>query len=216
MASRVENHDSSRWAESFLARLDRLRRGRGAVGASARRAGAPSDRRPCSRTASKTRTILLDYETASALREIVGHPDLAGADPRDSRPSLRAGRSAGDDRPRRQRPHPRLARVVAGRPLGLALRRARLPRARPAGGDWQIPFDVDLSWLARVERLFWREASDVPGTMVERKAASVSVGTTARRSPSTAAGTAAWELLVALENVLAGSAAGGPSRAGAG
>jgi trehalose 6-phosphate synthase/phosphatase len=76
---------------------------------------------------------------------------------------------------------------------------------RPAGGEWSAPLDVDLLWLPRVERLFRRVAADVPGTMVERKAASVSWHY--RQAEPEYGIWRARELLVALENVLAGISA---------
>jgi trehalose 6-phosphate synthase/phosphatase len=200
MASRVENHDSARWAERFLARLDRYAR------------GAEHSARPLDEQARETlvsvlkdvprRTILLDYD--GTLREIVGHPDLAVPTP-EIRSLLQELAAVPET----------TVHVVSGRtsdsleawlgdlPISLCAEHGYL--VRPAGGEWSVPFDVDLSWLARVERLFRREASDVPGTMVERKAASVSWHY--RQAEPEYGSWRARELLVALENVLAGSAA---------
>jgi trehalose 6-phosphate synthase/phosphatase len=200
MASRVEQHDSARWAESFLARLERYARN---AKQSARPLNDDARRRIASvLEAAPRRSILLDYD--GTLRELVGHPDLAVPTPeiRGLLAELAALPETG-------------VHVVSGRtretleawlgdlPVSLCAEHGYL--VRPAGGEWRVPFDVDLSWLARVERLFRREASDVPGTMVERKAASVSWHY--RQAEPEYGSWRARELLVALENVLAGSAA---------
>jgi trehalose 6-phosphate synthase/phosphatase len=200
MASRVEQHDSARWAESFLARLDRYARG---AQHSARPLDGDARRKLASALSSAPRrTILLDYD--GTLRELVGHPDLAVPTPEIRSLLGELAALAGTS-----------VHVVSGRtrdsleawlgdlPISLCAEHGYL--VRPAGGDWQVPFEVDLSWLARVERLFRREAADVPGTMVERKAASVSWHY--RQAEPEYGSWRARELLVALENVLAGSAA---------
>ncbi len=200
MASRVEQHDSARWAESFLARLERYA------------AGAQHSARPLDGAGRRTmasildaaprRTILLDYD--GTLRELVGHPDLAVPTP-EIRSLLGALAALPET----------TVHVVSGRtretleawlgdlPVSLCAEHGYL--VRPEGGEWGVPLDVDLSWLGRVERLFRREASEVPGTLVERKAASVSWHY--RQAEPEYGSWRARELLVALENVLAGSTA---------
>ena len=76
---------------------------------------------------------------------------------------------------------------------------------RPAGGEWEDAARRRPSWLPRVERLFRRVAADVPGTMVERKTASVAWHY--RQAEPEYGIWRARELLVALENVLAGISA---------
>jgi trehalose 6-phosphate synthase/phosphatase len=197
MAGRVEQLDSARWSEGFLARLERY-------AAAATRSSRPLDANARTRVgaallAAARRQILLDYD--GTLRELVGHPDLAVPTPeiRDllielaSLPQTTVHVVSG-------RTRESLEAWLGDLPVHLCAEHGYL--VRDPGGGWNTPIDVDLSWLPRVERLFRREAADVPGTMVERKAASVSWHY--RQAEPEYGSWRARELLVALENVLAG------------
>jgi trehalose 6-phosphate synthase/phosphatase len=76
---------------------------------------------------------------------------------------------------------------------------------REPGGEWETPHEVDLSWLPRVAALLDRVAVDVPGTLVERKAASVAWHY--RQAEPDYGAWRARELLVALDHTLLGAAA---------
>ena len=142
---------------------------------------------------------MLDYD--GTLRELVGHPDLAvpTSEIRDllrdlaSLPSTSVHVVSG-------RTRESLEAWLGDLPISLCAEHGYL--VRPAGGEWTEPLDVDLRWLPRVERLFRRVAADVPGTMVERKTASVAWHY--RQAEPEYGIWRARELLVALENVLAG------------
>ncbi len=200
MASRVEQLDSARWAQSFLGRLERFAR-------SEARLARPLDGAARSRVGrllaeAPKRAFMLDYD--GTLRELVGHPDLAAptTEIRDLLRDLAELPSTS-------------VHVVSGRtresldawlgdlPISLCAEHGYL--VRPAGGEWTAPLDVDLHWLPRVERLFRRVAADVPGTMVERKTASVAWHY--RQAEPEYGIWRARELLVALENMLAGISA---------
>ena len=153
------------------------------------------------------RSILLDYD--GTLREIVGHPDLATptAEIRELLADLAA--LPGTD-----------VHVVSGRrresleewlgdlPVSLCAEHGYFVRA--AGGAWETPHDVDLSWLPRVEALLDRVAIDVPGTLVERKAASVAWHY--RQAEPDYGAWRARELLVALDHTLLGARGRGAAR----
>jgi trehalose 6-phosphate synthase/phosphatase len=200
MASRVEQLDSARWAQSFLARLERFARSKARV---ARPLNSSVREQIGDLLADAPRRILLlDYD--GTLRELVGHPDLAvpTVEIRDllgdlaSLPSTSVHVVSG-------RTRESLEGWLGDLPISLCAEHGYF--ARPAGGEWTAPLDVDLLWLPRVERLFRRVAADVPGTMVERKAASVSWHY--RQAEPEYGLWRARELLVALENLLAGISA---------
>ncbi len=200
MASRVEQLDSARWSQGFLARLERYAT---AVARSARPldAGARESVVAALATAPR-RAILLDYD--GTLRELVGHPDLAAPTPeikdllRDLAGLPETGVHVVSGRTRES-----LDAWLGDLPIHLCAEHGYF--VRPPGGEWETPIEADLSWLARVERLFRRVAADVPGTMVERKTASVSWHY--RQAEPEYGSWRARELLVALENVLAGISA---------
>ena len=77
--------------------------------------------------------------------------------------------------------------------------------ARPPGGQWERQFEVDLSWLPRIERLLRRVTADVPGTLVERKSCSVTWHY--RQAEPEYGAWRARELLVAIEQLLLGAPA---------
>jgi trehalose 6-phosphate synthase/phosphatase len=197
MAGRVAELSSARWSRGFLARLERA--SSGAAPWAQPLDAAALDRIGARIAAAARREILLDYD--GTLREIVGHPDLAQPTPelRELLLDLASLPATG-------------VHVVSGRtretleawlgdlPVSLCAEHGYL--VRPAGRDWTTPFDVDLSWLPRVERLLQRVTAEVPGTMVERKTASVSWHY--RQAEPEYGAWRARELLVALGNVLAG------------
>ncbi len=200
MSNRVDDLDASLWAQRFLKRLGRFaqpdaRTTRPLDETARMRIGQELEEAP-------QRSILLDYD--GTLREIVGHPDLATptAEIRELLADLAA--LPGTD-----------VHVVSGRrresleawlgdlPVSLCAEHGYFVRA--AGGAWETPHDVDLSWLPRVEALLDRVAIDVPGTLVERKAASVAWHY--RQAEPDYGAWRARELLVALDHTLLGAAA---------
>jgi trehalose 6-phosphate synthase/phosphatase len=200
MADRVEQLDSARWAERFLDRLGRFAR-------PAARAARPLDETARLQIGevleqAPRQTIALDYD--GTLRELTGHPDLAV--PTSEIRELLADLAAlpGTD-----------VHVISGRrretletwfgdlPIHLCAEHGYF--FRPPGGRWRTTSDVDLTWLPRVERLLNRVSADVPGTLVERKAASVAWHY--RQAEPDYGAWRARELLVALEHALAGVAA---------
>ncbi len=202
MAGRVEELDCRRWAERFLARLERYARleperpqvrpldaaGRELIVRRAARAGR--------------RTLLLDYD--GTLRELASHPDLAAPTG-----EILAVLDALSALPRTE------VHIVSGRTRGtleswlgelsvhLCAEHGYLARA--PGGHWRKLFDVDLSWMPRVERLLRSVTADVPGTLVERKTCSVAWHY--RQAEPEYGAWRARELLVAVERLLAGAPA---------
>ena len=197
MADRVEQLDSRIWAERFLRRLGRVTQ-------SDVRTARPLDETARMRIGreledARRRTLALDYD--GTLREIVGHPDLATptAEIRELLADL-AALPATDVHVISGRTRDTLGPWLGDLPVHLVAEHGYF--VREPGGAWQAPTEVDLSWLPRIERLLTRVASDVPGTLVERKAASVAWH---YRQAEPDYGTwRARELLVALEAVLAG------------
>ena len=76
---------------------------------------------------------------------------------------------------------------------------------RAPGETWQQLLDVDLSWLPRFERLLRGVAAEVPGTLVERKASSVTWHY--RQAEPEYGSWRARELLVSIEQLLPGVSA---------
>ena len=201
MASRIEQLDSARWSQGFLARLDRyataVARSARPLDAGAREsvvaalADAPEEGDPAR----------LRRDAPRARRA----PRPRGPDSRDQGPAARPCRPARDERARRQRPHAGSHSTRGSATCRFTCAPSTATSCGQPGGDWETPVEADLSWLARVERLFRRVAADVPGTMVERKTASVSWHY--RQAEPEYGSWRARELLVALENVLAGISA---------
>jgi trehalose 6-phosphate synthase/phosphatase len=202
MAGRVEQLDCRRWAEAFLARLDRFtRRDRQT------QVAQPLNDEARTRIAQRfvrgrRRTLLLDYD--GTLRELASHPELAGPTREITDLLAELGSLPGTD-----------VHVVSGRkadtldqwfgdlPVHLCAEHGYL--AREPGGQWRKLFDVDLSWLPKVERVLRRVTADVPGTLVERKCCSVSWHD--RQAEAEYGAWRARELLVAVEQLLRGSPA---------
>ena len=202
MAGRVEELDCRRWSERFLTRLARY----------AKRAPERPKIRPLDSIArervvrravrAQRRTLLLDYD--GTLRELASHPELA-APTRE----ILAVLDALCNLPRTE------VHIVSGRtrktleswlgelPVHLCAEHGYL--ARPPGGDWRTLFDVDLSWMPRVERLLRAVTADVPGTLVERKTCSVAWHY--RQAEPEYGAWRARELLVAVEQLLPGAPA---------
>ncbi len=170
MAARIVQLDSRRWAATFLSRLDasarRRRRARVATPLS-----DASRRRLVKRFArARHRTILLDYD--GTLRELVAHPELAAPTPEiidlladlSGLPDTDVHLVSGRDRKS-------LEQWFGTLPLWLCAEHGFVERA--PGGKWEQLLDVDLTWLPRMERVLRRVASEVPGTLVERKACAV-------------------------------------------
>ena len=160
------------------------RRGRGSAGCSRRRRSARSCSTTTARSASSS-AIRISPSPTTEIRDLLG--DLAAL------PSTSVHVVSG-------RTRESLDAWLGDLPISLCAEHGYL--VRPAGGEWTAPLDVDLHWLPRVERLFRRVAADVPGTMVERKTASVAWHY--RQAEPEYGIWRARELLVALENVLAG------------
>ena len=202
MAGRVNELDCQRWSERFLARLERYARR-----APERPRMSPLD--PAARelvvqraVRARRRTLLLDYD--GTLRELASHPDLAAPTA-----EILAVLEALCNLPQTE------VHIVSGRtretleswlgelPVYLCAEHGYL--ARPPDGDWRQLFDVDLSWMPRVERLLRAVTADVPGTLVERKTCSVAWHY--RQAEPEYGAWRARELLVAIEQLLPGAPA---------
>ena len=202
MADRVRELDSRRWARRFVERLDgharRRRRTPAAtlLSAEGRRALARRVGR------SRRRTLLLDYD--GTLRELVTLPELAAPTPEifgllndlAGLPATEVHLVSGRDRES-------LERWFGDVPVWLCAEHGFVVRA--PGESWQQLIEVDLSWLPRFERLLRGVAAEVPGTLVERKASSVTWHY--RQAEPEYGSWRARELLVAIEQLLPGVAA---------
>ena len=202
MGGRVEQLDCGRWAERFLSRLARHTRP-ARVRQSTRPLDAAARERIRQRAVrARRRTLLLDYD--GTLRELASHPDLAAPTA-----EITAVLAALCELPRTE------VHIVSGRRQDtLESWFGRLPVylcaehgffARAPGGRWRKLFDVDLTWLPRVERLLRAVTADVPGTFVERKSCSVTWHY--RQAEPEYGAWRARELLVAIEQLLPGSPA---------
>ena len=202
MAGRVTELDCRRWSERFLARLARYARRR-PVRAKAKALDPVSrDRVVHGAVRARRRTLLLDYD--GTLRELASHPDLA-----TPTSEILALLEALCDLPGTK------VHIVSGRtretleswlgelPVYLCAEHGYL--ARPPDGAWRTLFDVDLSWMPRVERLLRAVTADVPGTLVERKTCSVAWHY--RQAEPEYGAWRARELLVAIEQLLPGAPA---------
>jgi trehalose 6-phosphate synthase/phosphatase len=202
MAGRVDELDCRRWSERFLSRLARYARS-----TPERPKTRPLDQDARERIVrravrARRRTLLLDYD--GTLRELVSHPDLAAPTS-----EILAVLGALCDLPGTE------VHIVSGRtretleawlgalPVYLCAEHGYL--ARPPDGDWHKLFDVDLSWMSRVDRLLRTVAADVPGTLVERKTCSVAWHY--RQAEPEYGAWRARELLVAIEQLLPGAPA---------
>jgi trehalose 6-phosphate synthase/phosphatase len=202
MAGRVEQLDCRRWAETFLARLARYTRRDRQTQSTRLLDNAARERIAQRFVRARRRTLLLDYD--GTLRELVTHPDLAV-------PTREIVELLGDlaTLPATE------VHVVSGRrqetleqwlgdlPIYLCAEHGYLARS-PQGG-WERQFDVDLTWLPRIERLLRRVTADVPGTLVERKSCSVTWHY--RQAEPEYGAWRARELLVAIEQLLLGAPA---------
>jgi trehalose 6-phosphate synthase/phosphatase len=169
MADRVEQLDSTRWAQGFLGRLDRFARA-SKPGSLTPLDAAAIDRIEKKFRRARRRTLLLDYD--GTLRELTSHPALAAptAEIRQllvdlaALPGTTVHLVSG-------RKHRTLAAWFGELPIFLCAEHGYLVRA--PGGRWHTAVEVDISWLPRIERVLRRVARDVPGTLVERKTCSV-------------------------------------------
>jgi trehalose 6-phosphate synthase/phosphatase len=198
MAERVAELDCKRWAAGFVAKLDRY------ALAPALTSARPLSKGDRERIALKlehasTRTLVLDYD--GTLRELMSHPDLAvpSAEIRELLAEL--ARLPGTD-----------VHLISGRsqetleawfgdlPIHLGAEYGYLSRG--PGAAWRTTAKADLSWLPRIQHLFDLLAADVPGTVVERKRATVAWHY--RQAEPKYGSWRARELLVALDEALAG------------
>jgi trehalose 6-phosphate synthase/phosphatase len=200
MAQRVVELDASEWAETFLTRLERFAR---PARRSARPLGSVGREEIAAKlAAAQSRTFLLDYD--GTLRELVGHPELAvpTAEIRDLLSEL-AALPGSSVHIVSGRPRETLEAWLGDLPVHLCAEHGYL--VRPAGGDWHVAAEVDLGWLERVERLLERVTADVPGTLIERKTASIAWHY--RGAEPEYGAWRARELLFGLGSLLAGEAA---------
>ncbi len=201
MAERVLRYDSRRWAASFLGRLEHFAALPSAGSGKPLEAG---ERARLARrfAATKPRTLVLDYD--GTLRELAIHPGLAApteailelltalAQLPETQVHLLSGRT-----------HTSLEEWFGALPIRLAAEHGYL--VRDPDGSWRASADPDLSWRPGIERLFRRLSSDVPGSIVEGKQASVAWHY--RLADPEYGSWRARELLLVLEEVLAGVAA---------
>lgn len=202
MAERVRELDSKRWARRFLDRLDGHARRRGRIRAATLL--SPEARHGLARRIgeARRRTLLLDYD--GTLRELVTHPKLAVPTPEilallhdlAELPATEVHIVSGRDRSS-------LERWFGDLPIHLCAEHGFVVRA--PGETWRQLADVDLSWLPRFERLLRGVAAEVPGTLVERKAASVTWHY--RQAEPEYGSWRANELLVTIEQLLPGVSA---------
>jgi trehalose 6-phosphate synthase/phosphatase len=199
MDERVRDLDSRRWARRYLERLDGYARRR-VRSPTATLLSADARRELAARAGrARRRTLLLDYD--GTLRELVTVPDLAAPTPeilgllRDlaALPATEVHLVSGRDRNS-------LERWFGDVPVWLCAEHGFV--AREPGEDWRQLVEVDLSWLPRFERLLRDVAADVPGTLVELKACSVTWHY--RQAEPEYGSWRARELLMAIEQLLPG------------
>ncbi len=202
MAGRVNELDCRRWAERFLARLERYARRRPERPIMKPLDAAARELVVQRAALARQRTLLLDYD--GTLRELASHPELAAPTA-----EILAVLEALCDLPETQvhivsgRTREKLESWLGELPVYLCAEHGYF--ARPPGGDWRTLFEVDLSWMPRVERLLRAVTADVPGTLVERKTCSVAWHY--RQAEPEYGAWRARELLVAIEQLLPGAAA---------
>ncbi len=199
MGERVRQLDSKRWARRFLDRLDSHARRRSRIAAATLL--SPDARQALARRVgeARKRTLLLDYD--GTLRELVTHPELAAPTPEilgllgdlAALPATDVHIVSGRDRAS-------LQRWFGDLPINLCAEHGFVARA--PGGEWRQLVEVDLSWLPRFERLLRGVAAEVPGTLVERKACSVTWHY--RQAEPEYGSWRARELLVTIEQLLPG------------
>jgi trehalose 6-phosphate synthase/phosphatase len=199
MAGRVNELDCRRWAERFLSRL--ARHARQTPERPRMRSLDPVARERVVQRAvrARRRTLLLDYD--GTLRELASHPELA-APSSELLTILEAlcNLPETDVHIVSGRTRKTLESWLGALPVHLCAEHGYF--ACPPGGPWRKLFDVDLSWMPRVERLLRAVAADVPGTLVERKTSSVAWH---YRQAEPEYGTwRAREVLVAVEQLLQG------------
>ena len=205
MADRVEQLDCARWAQGFLARLERYR------GTQQARLGAAAS------TPRRARRIGGSFGARAP-------PDAAARLRRHAARARRATPISPRRRPRSATCCVDLAalprttvHLVSGRKRetleawfgdlpDLPLRRARLPRARGRAASWQTPVEVDLSWLPahRAPVPAGRRATFPARSSSARRA---SVAWHYRQAEPEYGAWRARELLDALDQLLAGIAA---------
>ena len=150
MAGRVEQLDCRRWAETFLARFARyIKRDRQTTRGPPPRRGRARERIAERFVRARRRTLLLDYD--GTLRELASHPDLAAPTPEifDLLRDLAALPDT-DVHVVSGRRQDTLEQWFGDLPVYLSAEHGYLARA--PGGEWERQFDVDLSWLPKVER----------------------------------------------------------------
>jgi trehalose 6-phosphate synthase/phosphatase len=199
MAGRVNELDCRRWSDRFLSRLARYARRRPEKPKIQSLDSAAHERVVQRAVRARRRTLLLDYD--GTLRELASHPDLAAPTS-----EILAVLEALCDLPGTEvhivsgRTRDKLESWLGALPVYLCAEHGYFARA--PGGDWRTLFDVDLSWMPRVERLLRTVAADVPGTLVESKACSVAWHY--RQAEPEYGAWRAREVMVAIEQLLPG------------
>jgi len=202
IAGRVDSLDCRRWADGFLARLDR----RAAVKPCrpVRDALDPGERADLVArfAAAPQRTLLLDYD--GTLRELESLPELAAPTAEILELLQQLASLPGTDvHIVSGRPPETLEAWLGGLPLHLCAEHGFLARA--PGDRWRTLADPDLSWLPELESFLRQVAHEVPGAVVESKRAAVAWHY--RQAEPEYGSWRARELLVALGQRLAGTPA---------